>query len=405
MTAGDPTSAASEAVSRVAATVRAGAAPISAICVFGLSIAMTQPLIGLRLEAAETTGFGIGLSQLAAAIGTVMLAPVLPRIVARTGMAPLLIGSGLATALVTVLFPLIEDYWVWVVLRMLIGCFGTVLFFGSEYWIVAAAPPGTRGRVVAIYAASLSVSFLIGPLLIGWTGIAGALPFLVVAAITALGVLPIYLGRGTIPPAESETPPTVGETLRFFVTDPALLWGVAIFGVIEFGAIALLPVWGVRSGLETASATALMSSFAAGSILFSPVLGWLADRVDRRRLLAAVAGVSAAAPLLMIVAPGFEAMLAVGVLWGAAAVGLYTLALTELGARYSGGMLAKGNAAVVLAYGLGAVAAPGALGQAMDLVPPDGLLLATAAGTLGYLALTLWRILTRPRAPETPGAP
>ncbi|MEO1275565.1 MAG: hypothetical protein AAFV96_09280, partial [Pseudomonadota bacterium] len=61
--------------------------------------------------------------------------------------------------------------------------------------------------------------------------------------------------------------------------------------------------------------------------------------------------------------------------WGGFGAGLYTVALTALGGRYSGVRLAEANAAVTMAYGLGALLSPGFFGFAMDsIAPPHGLL-------------------------------
>ena len=68
------------------------------------------------------------------------------------------------------------------------------------------------------------------------------------------------------------------------------------------------------------------------------------------------------------------------------------LALVELGSRYRGAALARGNAAVVLAYGLGALFSPSAFGAAMDAIPPDGLLWLASAAACAYLALAMIRL-------------
>jgi MFS family permease len=383
--------------------MRGQIAPVAAITVFGLSIALSHPLLGLLLERMGASGLAIGFNTMAAAIANVLFAPLFPRVMARVGMGRLLVGSGVALAALMLVFPLVPGFWAWTALRLLFGVFAAAIFFASEYWIVAAAPEGRRGRVIAVYTISLSASFVIGPLLLKLTGVEGLAPFALGAAVLLAGLLPVIWGLSSIPPSEPGAPPSPLATLRFFATDPVVLWGVVVFGAIEFGAVALLPVWAVRSGLTEGESVMVMASFAAGAILFAPLLGWMADRFDRRRLLLAAGAGSAAAPLAMIaLAPALWPVIGCGVLWGAAAVGLYTLALTELGARYAGARLAEGNAAVVFAYGLGALVSPVALGQAMDAVPPDGLLWLAAAAALGYALLALVRIRTRPRPPGPP---
>ena len=375
------------------AGLRGQIAPIAAISVFGLAISMSYPLIGLLLERMGASGAAIGLNTTAAAVMMVVSAPILPRIMAAVGIGPLLIGAGLALAAIMLAYPIMPDFWWWTFLRLIYGFAATAVFFGSEYWIVAASPAGMRGRIVAAYTMSLSVTFMACPLIIGAVGVEGLLPFALGAAILLAGLVPIVWGLRAAPPRPREAPPHPLSTVRFFVTDPGILWGVVLYGLIEYGAVALLPVWAVRSGHTEGEAAIVMASFAAGSVLFQPAVGWAADRCDRRLLLLVAAVVSLLAPLAMAaLSANLAGVILCGLAWGGMAVALYGVALTELGARYTGQKLSEGNAAVVLAYGLGALGAPIGLGLAMDLVPPDGMLLAAAAGALAYGALISVRI-------------
>ncbi|MGF1501908.1 MAG: MFS transporter [Paracoccaceae bacterium] len=379
--------------------VRGQAAPIAAIAVFGLSISMSIPLLNLGLERMGASGWMIGVTAMFAALGMVTLAPVLPRVLARTGLAPLLVGAGLAMTVVFALFPAVPSYEAWTLLRLVTGLLGTVLFFAAEYWIVAAATPANRGQLVGIYTMALSVSFALGPLIVRVTGTEGWLPFLVGSCVMLIGTLPLFWGRHEAPNPEPGPPPTIRATLGFFVSDPTLLWGVALFGLIEFGTVALLPVWAVRSGLSEDDAVLVMASFAAGSILFAPLIGWAGDRFDRRLLLLGVGIGAVVMPLVaMALASAVWPLIGAGLLWGGTAVGLYALPLTELGARYSGGRLSEGNAAVILAYGIGGLVSPGLLGFAMDAIPPDGLLVVTSVAAMGYVGLATLRILRGGRA-------
>ncbi len=372
---------------------RSAAAPIAAISVFGLAISMSYPLLGLLMERMGLSGTAIGINTMAAAVAIVVCAPLLPRVMARTGLGALMVGAVLGLVGLTLLMSLWHDWAWWTALRLLYGVCATILFFGSEYWIVATAPDRGRGPRVALYTISLSASFMLGPVLVAAVGIDGALPFLLVAAALLAGLLPMLWGLDTAPSARAETPPRPAAILRFFVTDPAMLWAVLLFGFIEFGVTGLLPVWGVRAGLtEEASALAL-ASFAAGAVLWALPMGWLADRSDRRRLLLVSALASVAAPLAMLaLAPSVAGVLAAGLVWGGAAVGLYALPLVELGARYRGSTLAEGNAAVILAYGSGALTAPAILGAVLDAAPPHGPLWLLAAAALAYAGLALLRI-------------
>jgi MFS family permease len=158
----------------------------------------------------------------------------------------------------------------------------------------------------------------------------------------------------------------------------------------------------VRSGLTEADAAILLAVFAFGAMILQMPLGWAADRFDHRRILAVTAAGSAVAPLAMIAAgPSYPLMLGAVAFWGALSVGLYSVALTEMGARYRGARLAVANAAIILAYGIGALVSPVLFGWAMDAIPPDGLLLAAAAMALAYLSLILVRMIRARSEPLT----
>jgi MFS family permease len=374
-------------------------APIAAITLFGVSLSMSYPLFALTLERAGASGAAIGLNAVAAALGMVIGAPVMPGLLRRVGMGRLVTLAALALAGTLLAIPLVADYWLLNGLRLVYGFAGTVLFFASEYWIVAAAPDHARGRIVAIYALSVSGGFALGPAILKLTGLTGTLPFLVACAVLLAGLAPVLWGLRAAPRADDgEIPPPLAA-LGMFRSDPAVVFGVALFGTIEFGAMALIAVWGVRSGLTEADAALLLSVFAIGAMALQLPLGWAADRFDRRKLLAAIAACCAVAPLGMaLAAPSFPLLAALAAFWGATSVGLYSVALTEMGARYRGGKLAVANAAVVLSYGIGALAAPFGFGAAMDAIPPDGLMLGAAAVALAYLVLALPRVLRPPGA-------
>ncbi len=375
-------------------TLSAQVAPIAAITLFGISLAMSYPLFGLMLERSGASGAMIGLNTMTAAITMVAGAPLMPMMLRRIGFGPLLTGSALALAATMLAIPLYQGFWYWTALRLVFGFAGTILFFASEYWIVATAPAMSRGRVIAVYALCVSGGFALGPLILNLTGLEGSLPFAVAAGVVIAGLAPILWGLRSAPTIDEDDPAPPLAALGVFVTDPGVLFAVVLFGTIEFGAMALIAVWGVRSGLAEADAALLLSVFAFGAMILQMPLGWAADRFDSRRILAVAAAGSVIAPLAMMAAgPSHWLLLAAVAFWGAFSVGLYSVALTEIGARYRGSRLAAANAAIILAYGLGALVSPVLFGFAMDTIRPDGLLLAAAALALAYLALMLGRMI------------
>lgn len=380
------------------------AAPIAAISVVSISFSLTAPLYSMLLERMGTSGPAIGLNHTMASLAIVVTAPLLPALVARIGLVRLMLGALLLMALTLPTIPLIPSPWWWGFLRFCWGVAGSTLFFGSEFWLVTVAPDHLRGRIIAVYSIVLAGCYMLGPVILNLTGLDSVLTYAVPTAIVLAAAIPVLLGRHGAPAGHRHDGATEPfALLRFFRTDPTIIWGVVLFGVIEFGGNALVSVWGVRSGFDVTQAVALVFWIALGSMLVQLPTGWAADRIDRRLLLVIAGLGAAAAPVGMVVSgASYPAVAGWAVIWGGLAVALYTLALTELGARYTGARLAEANAAVILAYGLGALFSPMAFGTAMELAPPDGLLWLAAVVALAYGLLALWRARARPTARTPP---
>lgn len=371
-------------------------AAIACVALFGVSQGMTHPLFALRLEQAGWSSAMIGLNGAMVALAALVLGPLMPRAIRALGLPGFLAAGALLSSGTLLVFPVFDSYAAWLALRFVQGAAATALFLGSETWIVADADAATRGRVVGLYATVLSLGFAAGPLILTGVGFEGWTPFLACSALGLLCLAPLVTAWADAPrPSDGEAsdiPP-----LRFLRTDPTVLFAVVLFGAVEFGVMALLPVWGVKTGLDGDAAAFLVTVLVLGNVVFQIPLGALADRLNRRALLAFCAAVSMgmafALPLLAGATWPLWGSLFV---WGGIAAGLYTIALIELGARYRGPRLVSATAAVVSAYGIGALAGPLIVGAAMDAVEPHGLALALGAMAASYLGLALWR-MTRPR--------
>jgi len=348
------------------------AAAIASVTVFGLSVGQGGPLMPLLLD---QRGIGTALNGLNAGamfVG-VLVGPLLaPWFVQRCGIRNfLLVCFALDIALFLAMKPL-NSLAAWFVLRPLGAVVGSSIFTVGEAWINQLAGDAGRGRVIGIYAAALSAGFGTGPLVLSVTGIEGWAPFLVNAAITALAILPL-LGVSGASPALRQ-PGTAGP-LRMFVRAPAIIATVGAFGLYESALVSLLPVWGVRSGMAQQWAMTNLSAVYIGSILLQIAVGWLSDLVSRPAALRSCALAGVVGALALLAAPASPTVLfALLFVWGGIASCIYPVALSMAGDRFRDGDLLSVNAAMIMAYGLGAMFGPPLGGVAMDLRDPQGLL-------------------------------
>ena len=376
------------------AQIRGMIAAIAAVSTFAFSLSLSVPLIAINLERLGASGVLIGLNTSASAVAILAGGFVMPSLLRLLSAPVLMVGGVLAMACLLLVFPLWPDPYFWIALRFVFGFSATALFFCSELWIISAAPPERRGLMIGVYVFFLSFGFLAGPAILAVVGTEGWPPFLIGSAISLIAIAPVAWARRDTPDfaAEMGEPAGFADVLRFFRSDAAILGAVMLFGVMEFGAMGLFPVWSLRVGIEEQAALILVSLLAAGNLVTQIPMGWIGDKLDRRRLLGGCAFACViASGLFPLFSQTVWPLWITAAVWGGLVAGLYTFALNELGSRYSGQALARANGAVMIAYGLGSLGAPTGLGAAMDAFPPHGMFALMAAAAIAYILVLALR--------------
>lgn len=343
----------------------------AAAVAFGFTFGLSSPLFSLILELRGVGSSLIGLNGAMTSLGFLASAPVVPPLVRRFGVMKFMFASMLAATAVLLTMRVIDDLVMWFVLRFLFGAALNGLLLISETWINQIASPASRGRAIAIYVTVLAAAFAGGPLILPFTGTDGWTPFLIAAAtilVSAAAFLPV---RGIAPRfSERQT----FSVLSFFRIAPTLMAAVAAVAIIDGAMIVHLAVYGLRLEAPLTVAAAMVSAFMVGNVLLQIPLGWMADHLNGYRVLAGCAIVGVLCGFGMAgMSPSNAMIWPILVIWGGFTYGLYTIALTLLGSRFSGTNLVAANAAFALMWGVGGIAGPSAAGIAMDTIGPIGL--------------------------------
>jgi MFS family permease len=346
-------------------------AAIASVAVFGIGIGQSAPLLSLLLETRGTDVALNGISAAAAFVGVILGPWIAPAAVRRAGITNFLL---LCFALDITLFLSMKAFngiGPWFVLRFLLGLVGANIFTASEAWINMLAAGERRGQIVGLYAGTLAAGFAIGPLILSITGVIGWAPFIVNACITAVASLPLLAVRSSTTEFATQTRATIHS---IFARAPLILSAVALFGLYESALMTLMPVWGVRTGLSDRFAAATVSGVYLGSLALQVPLGMISDRLSRRTALrlCGIVGLVGAAFLPLLSARHIW-LFALLFAWGGIASGIYPIALSMAGDRFHDAELVAANAALISAYGLGALAGPALGGLAMDAWNPHGL--------------------------------
>jgi MFS family permease len=354
----------------------------------GLIFGFQPPLMALVLARQGASSFEIGAVTGIGTIAVITLGPFYPAAIARLGLRYAMItGIGIAVTM-QLIMPLLASFQAWLVLRFATGCALGLAWIASEVWLNTLSTDQSRSKVMGLYITVFSAGVMAGPLLLQLTGTSGSRPFYVGAFCLALTALPLFHPGHTTSRVDRE-PHRKQRLLRILAVAPIAMLAALIAGLVESTDVSLLPVFGLRRGLNEHSSLYLVTIFLAGNVLLQLPIGSLADRFGRLRILVACATVSVIGPLLLGLLIGFAWVLwPLLFLWGGTMYGFYTQGIALLGESYPPEELSAANAVFVIVYCAGGIIGPSLGGVAMDLWAPNGLI-AFLSGAPLLLAIPL----------------
>jgi MFS family permease len=380
---------------------RAAGARLGLISIFGSTFLelvgyfMLSPLLLLRLKGADVSSTVAGLFVATGWLGIFVMTPFASSVAHRFGRRTCMWLAGALLTVCAALFLLTEQLALWFVLNMVSGVAMSLRWVLAEALIAEFCPTGQRGRYVGIFQTLVSTTFIIGPASIVWLGTDSPVTLWTIIGFSALGFAWTFL-IPRLPPAYDTDSAHVGlrGLWRALLAHPIIMLAGFVGGFFETGVTSILPLYGLALGLSTSAATVMVSVSGLGGIALMMPAGMVADRFadqaqGRRKLMVFFASV-------MLVATGVLPFVAhlmwlawpIVFLWGGAGGTLYTLSMTDIGAREKGITLVNSTAVLVLTYTLGGLTASGASGALIDWSPTigfPGVLIAVAA--IGLVAL------------------
>jgi MFS family permease len=290
----------------------------------------------------------------------------------------------------------------WVVLYAATGFAAGLRYTIAESWVPALAGPDARGRAVALFQTIVGASSFIGAGALLLTGSEGLLPRALAVVATLIGVVVLWPIEAPAQAGGEASFALNWSSLRGLVgqVGPAVLGAALIGGLFESGLSVALPLFGLAIGLGPALAAGLVTALGLGSLAQYP-FGALADRFPWRSVALGTAGMIALSALLLPFATGWPWLLLVlGVVWGSAGGGLYTLAVISNSNRWRGKQLVGVSVVTQFAYMIGEAGGPALGGLAIDLAPQYGLPILVGVSALSGLALLLGAPRVRAEAPR-----
>lgn len=351
------------------------------------------PLRGTA-EGYSTTTLGfLGTSWSAGFVAGCFFAPIVVR---RIGHVRAFSGFLSLTAIIALLTGILVDPTAWIALRAVTGFSSAGTSMIIESWLNERVDNKSRGVIFSTYIMITLAGVVGGQMMVASGDIHTTILFMIVGILYCVAMLPTTLSTAASPQPLKSVKLDITALYR---NSPIAFVGMILIGIANGAFGTLGAVFGAKANLSSGHVALMMSlAIFAGAIIQIPT-GRLSDRIDRRFVLAALAGVGALAgwALALFEPTNVAILLVLTSLYGAAANALYPLAAAHANDHASPENYVKVSGGLLLLYGLGTIIGPTLGGPVMSLFGPYALFAITSAA---HVAVTVYAVFrSRMRAP------
>jgi len=354
-------------------------------------------LLGIRGAIEGFTTFQMSVVMSAYFVGFLFGSRATPELIRRVGHVRVFAALGSLISAILVLYAAIPDWIVWALLRVLIGfCFSGV-YVTAESWLNNASTNENRGQTLSLYMIVQMVGIICAQALINFADPAGFMLFVIPSVLVSLAFAPILL---SVSPA-----PTFGTTKsmsirQLYEVSPLGVVGIFLMGGVFAAMFGMTAVWGSQAGLSVLEISIFTGAIYFGGLVFQFPLGWLSDRMDRRKLVVYVALAGTLGGVTAVIFDlSFVWLVGVALIIGGISNPLYSLLVAYTNDYLESDQMAAASGGLLFVNGVGAIIGPLCIGWLMGVIGPSGFFLYIVALTLALAIYAMWRMTQRAAVP------
>lgn len=356
-------------------------------------------LLGVRGEIEGFTTLEMSFVMSAYFVGFLGGSRLAPEMIRRVGHVRVFAALASFISAVMILYPAFTNPIAWSLGRVLIGfCFSGV-YVTAESWLNNAADNQNRGKALSLYMIVQMIGIVSaqGLLLVGDP--AGYETFVIASVLISVSFGPILLSISPTPAFAATKPMSLK---KLYQTSPLGIVGMFLLGGVFAAQFGMSAVYGAKVGLSLPQISVFVATFYIGATVIQYPLGWVSDRMDRRKLIMGVAAVGGIGSLIgMYMGGQFTMLLVAAFLIGGLSNPLYSLLIAYTNDYLDNEDMAAASGGLVFINGLGAIAGPLITGWLMGegVFGPSAFFLYIAVLLFALALYAAWRATRRPSVP------
>ncbi len=356
-------------------------------------------LLGVRGQIEGFSTFEMSLVMSAYFIGFLGGSRMAPEMIRRVGHVRVFAALASFISAVMILYPTLPNTYVWIAGRVLIGfCFSGV-YVTAESWLNNAADNANRGKALSLYMIVQMIGIITAQALIQVGDPGGYEAFVIASIVVSVSFAPILLSISPTPAFDTTKPMTLREIMRI---SPLGCVGMFILGGVFSAQFGMSAVYAASIGMSLTNLSVFVAAFYVGALVLQYPLGWISDRMDRRRLVLIVAVIGGGSATMAFMLGGeFWTLLMAAFIIGGLSNPLYSMLIAHTNDYLNHEDMAAASGGLIFINGLGAIAGPMITGWLMQdaIFGPPGFFLFIAALLFSLALYSAYRSTRRPSVP------
>lgn len=322
--------------------------------------------------------------------------------IARVGHVRVFAALASMISAAFLIYAVAPNPWVWIAMRAAVGfCFSGV-YVVAESWLNDASTNETRGKALSLYMIVQMLGIISAQFLLNLADASGYTLFVLMSVLVSLSMTPILLTAGNAPAYRTTQRMSLAALFRI---SPLGCVGTFLLGGVYAAIFGMASVYGTVAGMSVAEISAFVAAIYFGGLVAQIPIGWLSDRMDRRRLILAL---TIGGALITLGGAAFAAhypvVLTLGLVIGGVANPLYSLIIAYTNDFLRPADMAAASGGLLFINGTGAMIGPPVIGLLLTHFGPNGFF-GYVGGLFAVMGLyAAWR-MTRRAGPEGAAAP
>lgn len=318
-------------------------------------------LLGLRAEVEQFPIFATGLIMSLYYTGFLIGCLFVPNMISKVGHIRVFAGLASVASSTILLHGLFPNPWIWCLIRVFSGISFAGLYIVAESWLNSISTNKLRGQIFGIYLLTLHSGTFLGQVLINVGSLETMGLFVLISVLVSLSLLPLTLADKPAPGYQEPDTLPLKTLIKY---SPLSMVAVFIAGICGGTFISIGAVYANLQGYSVALTSTLLGSYVMGSALIPLAIGWLSDRMDRRKLIIALALFCAICTAVMNIK---MLLFTLAFFFGGAITSLYSVGLAYMSDNIKPEQAVSASTSLILLNACGACIGPLLCGAVMDI--------------------------------------